>query len=105
MHILLDKHYTITQDGDGNVIVTRPSILGKVATHTIQSRYDAFEIGRWLYNRTRRRAPLVQTAFPEMEVEDREFLISGVTPDIWAEVFKREEEDAAEDHRNEGDSK
>jgi hypothetical protein len=96
MHIILDKHYTVTQDGDNNVIVTRPSIMGTVNTHTITSCYDAFEIAKWLYNRTRRRAPMVQDAFPIMKIEDREFLMTGITPDIWAEVFKREEEDEEE---------
>ena len=93
MHILLDKFYTVTQDGDGNVIVTRPSLMGKVNTHTIKkSCYDAFDIARWLYNRTRKTSPLVQRAFPLMHAEDREFLISGITPEQWKEITKNEEE-------------
>jgi hypothetical protein len=94
MHILLDKYYTITQDGDNNVIVTRPSMMGTVNTHTITSPYDAFDIAKWLWIwlKKHRHAELIQKAFPLMKAEDREFLITGITPEIWAKVVKKEEE-------------
>ena len=30
---------------------------------------------------------LIQRVFPEMEIETREFLISGFTPDEWTDLF------------------
>jgi hypothetical protein len=34
-----------------------------------------------------RRGALIQDAFPEMPKEDREFLVSGFTPEAWAQMF------------------
>jgi len=36
---------------------------------------------------------LVQNAFPQLNSEEREFLISGVTPKEWKEVFGEEEDE------------
>jgi hypothetical protein len=35
----------------------------------------------------------VQDAFPTLSAEEREFLISGTTPEAWAKMFPPEEED------------
>ena len=36
---------------------------------------------------------LVQDAFPNLDKEQREFLISGITPQEWNETFGEEEDD------------
>ena len=36
---------------------------------------------------------LVQDAFPNLDKEQREFLISGITPDEWNKTFGEEEGD------------
>ena len=36
---------------------------------------------------------LVQDAFPNLDKEQREFLISGITPDEWNETFGEDEDD------------
>ena len=36
---------------------------------------------------------LVQDAFPNLDKEQREFLISGITPDEWNNTFGEEEDD------------
>ena len=33
-------------------------------------------------------APLVQDAFPELNDEQREFVLTGVTPDEWKEMVR-----------------
>jgi len=35
---------------------------------------------------------LAQDAFPELSAAEREFLISGITPEEWAEAFPPEED-------------
>ena len=36
---------------------------------------------------------LVQDAFPNLDKEQREFLISGITPDEWTKTFGDEEDE------------
>lgn len=56
----------------GNCIVT-----GKLYSVIVQKRsYVAWQQGE-----------LVQNAFPELSKEDREFLISGTSPEGWKEIF------------------
>lgn len=35
----------------------------------------------------------VQNAFPHLSADDREFLISGITPEEWANAFGSDDED------------
>jgi hypothetical protein len=46
------------------------------------------EIALWIMYRQR----MVQDAFPTMKKEDREFLLTGITPHKWRELFPPEEE-------------
>lgn len=39
------------------------------------------------------RPTLIQKEFPELSPEDREFILTGVTPDEWEEIFKDSEFD------------
>ena len=39
----------------------------------------------------------IQTAAPHLSDEDREFLISGITPEEWNAVFGPEDEEASPD--------
>jgi hypothetical protein len=73
---------------EGGVTITRPSILGGIHTHTIKSAYEPAQIMMWLKRRIYgERNPMVQDAFPDMSKDDREFLMTGITPAKWAEVF------------------
>ena len=38
-------------------------------------------------------APLVQVAFPDLDDDDREFLLNGTTPEEWDELMGPEEAD------------
>jgi hypothetical protein len=92
MIIRLGDNVVVIQESDGEpCIVTRSCIMGGVATHIIHSPYDAHEIAAWLSQRLKRGAPLAQHAFPDMKSEDREFLISGITPEYWNKMFPKEE--------------
>lgn len=92
MLIHIDPTTTVNGLRDGSVIITRLSIMGKVASHTIKSKYTALEIAAWMANRRYGKAPLIQEAFPEMNKDDREFLISGITPEAWAAMFPKEDD-------------
>jgi hypothetical protein len=68
------------------VLIERKSLLtGKSHSREIaiteQAYYD------W-YNS----ATLIQVAFPNLSDDDREFLLTGITPDEWDEAFKPEDE-------------
>src|SRR4051812_29454401 len=89
MIIKLEHDTTVIQNDDSDeVIVTRPTMFGKMATHTIKSPYTAWKIARYLHNRFARMYTLnIQEVFPLMSKEDREFLISGITPEEWNKAF------------------
>ena len=92
MIIQLDHVAQVIDPGDGTLVVTRLSIMGKIASHTIQSCYSAEEVAHWMEERLRgKRTNMVQDAFPDMKDEDREFLLTGITPKAWAEMFPKEE--------------
>ena len=96
MHIIIDHNVTVNELQDGSVIVTRPTIMGKVASHIIKSPYKATDIAAWLAGKLGYvpRTVMIQQAFPDMSNEDREFLISGITPDAWSRMFPATKEDA-----------
>ena len=65
------------------------SISGLQAIMEINA--SAQEIYAWM-NTERYKRPLVQDAFPDLTKEEREFLITGLTPERWREVFGSFEE-------------
>lgn len=66
--------------------ITRTSILtGKTVTRDVpvtQEQLDAWMSG-----------VLIQDAMPDVSADEREFLISGITPEEWAEEFKNDQEE------------
>ena len=84
----LDHNIVVTQGADGLVMITRPNMYGKLTTHGIKSEYSAHTISNWMYLRMSGRAEMVQDAFPNMNKEDREFLLSGITPTEWNQMFR-----------------
>ena len=68
------------------MIITKTSMIsGK--THSMdlpitQEQLDAFSRGE-----------LVQRAFPNLSAEQREFLLTGITPQEWHDVFGVDEEE------------
>jgi hypothetical protein len=65
--------------------ITRTSILsGKTTTKEINITEQQLE--QW------RRGKHLQWLCPQLSVDDREFLISGATPEEWSEIFLGDEE-------------
>ena len=89
MQIHLAADIVISQNANGTVFISRPNMHGRIATHAIHSQYDAFDIAKWMWTRrTQSRTPMIQDAFPNMNKEDREFLMTGITPSEWSNMFR-----------------
>jgi hypothetical protein len=89
VRIDIAKDVSVATDKDGNVYVTRPGMTGKIQTHSVGSDYTPLEVAIWLKLRLGgSRCKLVQEEFPKMSDEDREFLITGITPIEWKQMFK-----------------
>ena len=66
------------------IIRKKSTLTGKINTMELDvtnSQLKRYEEG----------SELVQSIFPNMNVDEREFLISGVTPTEWAKSFGKEE--------------
>lgn len=68
--------------------ITRTSMLtGKTHTREIkcqQVQLDLYASGQYL----------IQDIFPMLSDDDREFIMTGITPEEWAETFSEEDEEA-----------
>ena len=53
--------------------------------HTMELNITEEQLERF-YNR-RENGEYVQTIFPHLSVGEREFLLSGITPDEWSKMF------------------
>lgn len=66
------------------MIVTRKSMLSGVTRERdlpiTQEQLDRWEEGE-----------LIQDVFPSLSNDDREFIMTGITPDEWDSVFKEPE--------------
>lgn len=88
MRIIVNNNVSITTDADANIYVTRPGMHGKINTYRISTKeYGPVQIGQWL----RTRGKLIQDEFPNMSADDREFLMTGITPTEWAAMFPKGE--------------
>ena len=68
------------------MIVERQSIVsGKVYQMDINITEEQ------LFNFINGRSGLVQEAFPDLSIDEREFIISGIHPDEWNELFGNED--------------
>jgi hypothetical protein len=85
MIFLIGDNIIVNDMPDGTVCVVRHDMHGKVVRHSIKSEYKADDIAFWMAGQN---MALAQEAFPNMSKEDREFLISGITPEEWARIFK-----------------
>jgi hypothetical protein len=66
-------------------ITKKSTITGKV--HTMNLNVTQEQLDCW------QRGTLIQTAIPQLRPDEREFLISGITPEEWKETFGKYEND------------
>lgn len=57
-------------------------------TGVINERYFDVKPADWIYFNSSDRPP-VQECFPYLSADDREFLITGMTPEDWEKAFGR----------------
>lgn len=62
--------------------------------------YSVTVLGRELYNY--HQGALIQDAFPNLSIDDREFLMSGMSPEAWAGMPKEEDYEDEEEAIAEG---
>ena len=65
-------------------------LTGKLNSRDIP--WNETEVRSWLHSEPGTR-PFVQDAFPSLSPEDREFLLTGSTPEEWEELFGGEDDD------------
>ena len=71
------------------VMVSMPNPLtGK--TNTVFLPTDQAKVLRWLTDR--KSCPLIQDMFPELDADQREFLMSGISGDDWAVLWPETDE-------------
>jgi hypothetical protein len=101
---LVKKHVigqiTLIEAKFGSFFVQRPSMMtGKV--HAMCMNGPPIEaVAEWLAARFRGEpAELIQVAFPNLNDEEREFLLSGIIAEEWAQAFpKGDDEDEEQKH-------
>lgn len=69
-------------------VMRRSGLTGKL--HTMGLPVTAQEVRAWLENPA---APHVQDAFPNLTDDEREFILTGITPDEWDELVGGSEDD------------
>lgn len=65
-------------------ITKRSSVSGKLNTREIPVTQE--QLDRW------RGGMLIQNAMPNLSADDREFLMTGITPEEWEAEFGEEED-------------
>lgn len=76
---------TVEPTPDGPVVVFTGPCMVTGKPHTVRapkSGVDAYAANP--------RGSYIQTVFPDMSADDREFLISGISPDGWKQTFPDE---------------
>jgi len=59
--------------------------------HTREIPVESAAMKKWEMTPDLKR-PLIQDAFPALSSDDREFILTGITPEEWQEIFGDEEE-------------
>jgi len=72
----------------GETVVLANGMFG-IRTMTMPIKFEDF-IARWQRDKIEA-GKMMQEVFPEFSSEQREFLISGCTPDDWNKMFSKEE--------------
>ena len=69
--------------------LTKKSMLtGNISSRMIAA--SSQDIQNWLHQNATGCAPLIQEAFPDLSADDREFILTGTTPEEWNTTFPDE---------------
>jgi hypothetical protein len=79
-----------TPQGAIKMQIIRKSMLTK-EVNTREVPVDPDKYANYGARRLRGTAGLIQDEFPELSKDDREFILTGVTPEEWAKTFPPEE--------------
>ena len=63
-------------------------VTGELHTMTLNTTQE--KLHQWIIWNRGPGTPYIQDYFPELSAEEREFLLTGITPEFWDEI--REEE-------------
>lgn len=75
----------VVYHGDGTATVTKRSgITGQ--THSMTMKFTQEQYESWAIN-----GKLIQNALPHLNSEEREFLMTGITPAEWEATFGSED--------------
>lgn len=77
-HYFNGKPYEVEDLGDGRARVSRDGVY-----YSVETTWSA--IKEW------QEGAYIQDAMPDLSLEEREFLISGFTPQQWADTFGEED--------------
>ena len=66
------------------LITKRSPFSGKENTRDVDCTRE--QLADW------QRGTLIQEAMPNVSADDREFIMTGITPEEWAETFSEDEE-------------
>jgi hypothetical protein len=75
---------SVNKDNNLMQITRRSTLSGQTATRELpitQDQYDRWQAGE-----------LIQDVMPHLSPDDREFIITGNTPEDWEKMFGKEEE-------------
>ena len=64
-------------------VTRRSQITGKLHTRNVNVMQE--EIDKW------EAGALIQDAMPNVSADDREFLMTGITPEEWEEIFGKKD--------------
>jgi hypothetical protein len=83
----MQQNIVVERLDESSVIVKRPGFDGLLRNMTIKMPIEPFmkALMEW------QNGFHIQDVFPELTKDEREFLISGTTPEEWDEIFKGEE--------------
>lgn len=79
------KH-NVTDMEDGGILITTNNIFGEPAKHFIPCSLQKYNQAMDKY----KSGALLQEAFSFLSLDDREFLLTGITPERWDMLYKEE---------------
>lgn len=93
-HQIGERTVVFSVAGDSKVYLTRPSIITGNTTTMGFEGVDIETMLEWVTGRAQRaNVPMIQDAFPQLNNEEREFILSGVTPNEWKEYIATKEDE------------